>query len=235
MDCVHGASAAMDCPRMNEETWTAVDRYFERTFLGSDPALETVLERCRQAGLPDINVSPCQGQFLAILVQLSGAKRILELGTLGGYSAIWLTRALPPDGSLLSVEVNAAYATLARENLALAGVSDRATVRCGDGHAVLQGLIAEGVPPFDLIFIDADKPSYPAYLALARRLSRPGTVILSDNVVRKGAIVDPQTEDPRVLGVRRYCEDLRTLGWESTVIQTVGPKGYDGFSIALVP
>jgi predicted O-methyltransferase YrrM len=220
---------------MNEQTWTAVDRYFERTLLGSDPALETVLERCRRAGLPDINVSPCQGQLLALLAKLSGAKRVLELGTLGGYSAIWLTRALPQDGSLLSVEVNAAYATLARENLALAGVGDRATVRCGDGQAVLQGLIAEGVAPFDLIFIDADKPSYPAYLALTRKLSRPGTVVLSDNVVRKGAIVDPQTEDPRVLGVRRYCEDLKALGWESTVIQTVGLKGYDGFTMSRVP
>jgi predicted O-methyltransferase YrrM len=220
---------------MNNEIWSAVDQYFQEAFLKPDKVLGSVLERCRQAGLPDINVSPCQGQLLAILTKISKAKRILEIGTLGGYSTIWFARALPSDGMILSIELMEDYAKLARENLTLARVERKAMVICGDARMVMERLIDDGVEPFDLIFIDADKPSNPIYLALAAKISRSGTVIISDNVVRDGAVAVDDTADPKVIGIRRYCEDLKTLGWESTAIQTVGVKGYDGFSITMVP
>jgi predicted O-methyltransferase YrrM len=220
---------------MNNEIWSAVDRYFQDAFLKRDEILESVLERCRQAGLPDINVSPCQGQMLAILTKISKAKRILEIGTLGGYSTIWFARALPSDGMILSIELMEDYAKLARENITLAHVDRKAMVICGDARMVMERLIDDAVEPFDLIFIDADKPSNPIYLALAVKLARSGTVIISDNVVREGAVADENTVDPKVIGIRQYCEDLNKLGWESTAIQTVGVKGYDGFSITMVP
>ena len=220
---------------MNNEIWSAVDRYFQDAFLKRDEILESVLERCRQAGLPDINVSPCQGQMLAILTKISKAKRILEIGTLGGYSTIWFARALPSDGMILSIELMEDYAKLARENITLAHVDRKAMVICGDARMVMERLIEDAVEPFDLIFIDADKPSNPIYLALAVKLARSGTVIISDNVVREGAVADENTVDPKVIGIRQYCEDLNKLGWESTAIQTVGVKGYDGFSITMVP
>lgn len=220
---------------MSSATWTSVDRYFQNAFLPTDEILQKVLERCRQAGLPDINVSPCQGQLLAILTKISNVKRILEVGTLGGYSTIWFARALPSDGMILSIELMDEYAKLARENLTLAQVDRKAMVICGDARSVMQQLIDDAVKPFDLIFIDADKPSNPAYLALAAKLTRSGTIVISDNVVREGAVTDENTEDPKVIGVRQFCEDLKTLGWESTAIQTVGVKGYDGFSISIVP
>lgn len=220
---------------MNNEIWSAVDRYFQDAFLKRDEILESVLERCRQAGLPDINVSPCQGQLLAILTKISKAKRILEIGTLGGYSTIWFARALPSDGMILSIELMEDYAKLARENITLAHVDRKAMVICGDARMVMERLIEDAVKPFDLIFIDADKPSNPIYLALAVKLARSGTVIISDNVVREGAVADENTVDPKVIGIRQYCEDLNKLGWESTAIQTVGVKGYDGFSITMVP
>jgi predicted O-methyltransferase YrrM len=220
---------------MNNEIWSAVDRYFQDAFLKRDEILESVLERCRQAGLPDINVSPCQGQLLAILTKISKAKRILEIGTLGGYSTIWFARALPSDGMILSIELMEDYAKLARENITLAHVDRKAMVICGDARMVMERLIDDAVEPFDLIFIDADKPSNPIYLALAVKLARSGTVIISDNVVREGAVADENTVDPKVIGIRQYCEDLNKLGWESTAIQTVGVKGYDGFSITMVP
>jgi predicted O-methyltransferase YrrM len=220
---------------MNNEIWSAVDRYFQDAFLKRDEILESVLERCRQAGLPDINVSPCQGQLLAILTKISKAKRILEIGTLGGYSTIWFARALPSDGMILSIELMEDYAKLARENITLAHVDRKAMVICGDARMVMERLIEDAVEPFDLIFIDADKPSNPIYLALAVKLARSGTVIISDNVVREGAVADENTVDPKVIGIRQYCEDLNKLGWESTAIQTVGVKGYDGFSITMVP
>lgn len=220
---------------MNSDTWSSVDRYFQDAFLKRDEILESVLERCRQAGLPDINVSPCQGQLLAILTKISKAKRILEIGTLGGYSTIWFARALPSDGMILSIELMEDYAKLARENITLAHVDRKAMVICGDARMVMERLIEDAVEPFDLIFIDADKPSNPIYLALAVKLARSGTVIISDNVVREGAVADENTVDPKVIGIRQYCEDLNKLGWESTAIQTVGVKGYDGFSITMVP
>ncbi len=220
---------------MNSDTWSSVDRYFQNAFLPTDEILVKVLERCRQAGLPDINVSPCQGQLLAILTKISKAKRILEIGTLGGYSTIWFARALPSDGMILSIELMEDYAKLARENITLAHVDRKAMVICGDARIMLERLIEDAVEPFDLIFIDADKPSNPIYLALAVKLARSGTVIISDNVVREGAVADENTVDPKVIGIRQYCEDLNKLGWESTAIQTVGVKGYDGFSITMVP
>jgi predicted O-methyltransferase YrrM len=220
---------------MNNDIWSAVDQYFQEAFLKPDEVLESVLKRCRQAEMPDINVSPCQGQLLAILTKISKAKRILEIGTLGGYSTIWFARALPSDGMILSIELLEEYAQLARENLTLAHVDRKAMVICGDARMVLERLIEDAVEPFDLIFIDADKPSNPIYLALAVKLARSGTVIISDNVVREGAVADENTVDPKVIGIRQYCEDLNKLGWESTAIQTVGVKGYDGFSITMVP
>jgi predicted O-methyltransferase YrrM len=197
--------------------------------------LEAALEASAAAGLPSINVSPVQGKFLHLLVLATGARRILEIGTLGGYSTLWLARALPVGGRLVSLELQPRHAEVARANLDRAGVSERVEIRVGPAAESLAQLQAEGAGPFDLIFIDADKPSNPAYLGWALKLARRGTLIVVDNVVRKGKIVDPASADPDVQGTRALFELLaEEPRLSSTAIQTVGSKGYDGFAMAVV-
>jgi predicted O-methyltransferase YrrM len=220
---------------MAQEQWTAVDRYLTELFVPSDPALEAALRDSAAAGLPAIHVSPNQGKLLHLLARLQGARNILEIGTLGGYSTIWLARALPAGGRLITVEVDPKHADVARANLARAGLAEVVELRLGPALETLPRLVAEGRGPFDLIFLDADKPSYPDYFAWALRLSRRGSLIVADNVVRKGAVIDAASKDARVQGVRRFHELLAAEPRVSaTAMQTVGSKGYDGFAIALV-
>ena len=220
---------------MTQEKWTAVDKYFGDLLVPGDPALEAALRDSAAAGLPPIHVSPTQGKLLHLLAQLQGAKSILEIGTLGGYSTIWLARALPRGGRLVTLEADERHARVARANIERAGLADVVELVLGGALDTLPRLAAQGRGPFDLIFIDADKPAYPDYLAWALKLSKPGTLIIADNVVRKGAVIDAQSRDPNVLGTRRFNDMLaaeRRL--TATAIQTVGSKGYDGFAIALV-
>lgn len=223
-----------------QNQWAAVDRYIEAHLLGEDPALEAALAASDAADLPGIAVTPAQGKLLELLVRVRGARNILELGTLGAYSTIWLARGLPADGRLVTLEANSSYAEVAAENLANAGLAERVDLRLGPALETMPELLAEGVGPFDLIFIDADKQNYPGYLEWSLKLSRPGTVIVGDNVVRGGAILDPDSSDPRVgngvgQGVRSFYEMLAAEPRISaTAIQTVGAKGHDGFVLALV-
>lgn len=220
---------------MDQETWTAVDDYITTLFEASDPALAAALRDSDAAGLPEIAVSPAQGQLLHILARSHGARRILEIGTLGGYSTIWLARALPPDGLLITLEADPRHAEVARANIARAGLADRVTVRDGRAQDTLPALAAEGAGPFDLIFLDADKESYGYYLEWALKLARPGTLIIADNVVRRGRVVDSASEDTNVQGARRFNELLAAdPRLTATIVQTVGSKGYDGLAIALV-
>ncbi len=207
--------------------WDAVDGYFNTALIPRDPALQGALERSREAGLPSIAVAENQGRLLNLLASLMGARRILEVGTLGGYSAIWLARALPADGRLVSLEIDPRHAEVARANLAAAGLADRAEVRLGRGIDLLPAL--EGGEPFDLAFIDADKPSNPDYFAWAMRLVRPGGLIIVDNVVRKGMVADASSQDANVIGVRRLVDRVAAEPRaEALVLQTVGDKGHDG-------
>jgi predicted O-methyltransferase YrrM len=220
---------------MNSPQWTAVDRYITDLFVRPDPALEAALEASAAAGLPAINVSPNQGKLLQLLALSHGARTILEIGTLGGYSAIWLARALPPGGRLVTLEADPTCAEVARGNLARAGLADVVELRLGPAQETLPQLEAEGRGPFDLIFIDADKPGYPDYFAWSLKLARRGTLIIADNVVRKGAVVDASSDDPTVQGVRRFNERLAAEPRVSaTAVQTVGSKGYDGLAVAIV-
>lgn len=215
------------------ELWSAVDDYLATTLLGADPALETALRESELAGLPAIQVTPLQGRLLNFLARLAGARRILEVGTLGGYSTIWLARALPPGGRLISLEIEPKHAEVARANVERAGLGDAVEVRLGRALDLLPAMAADG--PFDLSFIDADKPSNPDYFEWALRYSRPGSVIVVDNVVREGAVVDAGSADPAVAGVRRVLELMAAeRRVSSTALQTVGAKGYDGFSVSLV-
>jgi predicted O-methyltransferase YrrM len=215
--------------------WVEVDRYLNDVLALGDPMLEATVEASRVAGLPEIQVSPSQGKLLMILAQLRGARRILEIGTLGGYSTIWLARSLPPGGRVITLEVEPKYAEVARANIARAGLAGAVDVRVGRALDTLPQLKREGLGPFDLIFIDADKPSIPDYFTWSLELSQPGTVIVVDNVVRDGAVADPRSTDPSVRGVRRLNEMLAAeRRVNATVVQTVGGKGYDGFAIALV-
>ncbi|MGM7423869.1 O-methyltransferase [Cellulosimicrobium sp. ES-005] len=215
-------------------TWDAVDAYFG-PLVGEDDVLAAAGARARAAGLPEIQVSPAQGRFLQLLALASGARRVLEVGTLGGYSTIWLARALPPDGALVTCEIDAAHVAVARESLAEAGLARIVDVVHGPAADTLRGLVDEGVEPFDLVFVDADKPSNPVYLDLALRLSRPGTLIVVDNTVRGGAVADAESTDPNVLGVREMVERVvADPRLDATALQTVGSKGYDGFVLARV-
>lgn len=220
---------------MTQEQWTAVDHYFGDLLVPPDPVLEATLQSSTAAGLPQINVAPNQGKLLMLLAQIHQARTILEIGTLGGYSTIWLARALPADGHLITLEVNPKHAEVAQSNIALAGLSERVEVRVGRAIDTLPQLVAEGHAPFDFIFIDADKPSTPDYFAWALKLSRRGTLIICDNVVRNGAVSDPESTDPNVQGIRRFNEMLAAEPRvNATAIQTVGSKGYDGFALVLV-
>jgi predicted O-methyltransferase YrrM len=218
-----------------QERWAAVDSYIGGSLVPADAALEAALQASADAGLPAISVSPAQGKLLHLLALGQGARRILEIGALGGYSAIWLARALPPGGHLITLEADPRHAEVARANLANAGLAGVAEVRAGRAQDTLPRLDTASDGPFDLVFIDADKPSYADYLNWSVRLSRPGTMIIADNVVRNGAVADPASRDADVQGVRRFIEALAAEPRVSaTVIQTVGSKGYDGFALAVV-
>jgi len=218
-----------------EGRWREVDEWVDALFNPPDAALEAALEASAAAGLPAIQVSPSQGKWLHLLASLIEARSILEIGTLGGYSTIWLARALPPDGRLVTLEVDPKHAEVARANLRRAGVAGRVEIRLGRALETLPRLATEGAGPFDLTFIDADKPSTAEYFDWAVRLSHPGSVIVVDNVVRRGAVADPADLDPNVRGIRRFLERMaREPRVQSTVIQTVGRKGYDGFAFAVV-
>jgi predicted O-methyltransferase YrrM len=220
---------------MTQDRWAAVDEYVEGKLLPADEALESALLASVEAGLPQISVSPTQGKLLNLLALSQRARRILEIGTLGGYSTIWLARALPRDGHLITLEADTRHAEVARENLALAGLAGLTEVRVGRAQETLPHLVWAGAGPFDLIFIDADKPGYPDYLRWSLDLARPGTLIIADNVVRDGAVADPASSDPNVQGVRQFIDLLAAEPRISaTVLQTVGSKGYDGFAIAVV-
>ncbi|WP_432130103.1 O-methyltransferase [Streptomyces tendae] len=220
---------------MAQQTWTAVDDYFNDLLVEEDDALLKAVASQDAAGLPPHHVSPNQGKLLSLLATLRGARRILEIGTLGGYSTIWLARALPADGRLVTLEADAAYAAVAAANISHAGLDGIVDLRVGRAVDSLPQLADEEQGPFDLVFIDADKPSNPLYLEWALRLTRPGSVIIGDNVVRDGAVVDATSSDPRVQGVRRFTELISEHPrLTATTIQTVGAKGYDGFTLALV-
>lgn len=220
---------------MADEQWTQVDQYFSERLLPSDPSLESAIEMSLAAGLPAISVSPSQGKLLQILAQLVEARSILEIGTLGGYSTIWLARGLQAGGYLVTLEIDPKHADVARSNISRAGLSDIVEVRIGNALETLSKLSAERRGPFDLVFIDADKQNIPTYFEWALKLSRPGTLIVVDNVVRSGAVIDSASGDPSVQGVRRFVELLAAeTGASGTVLQTVGIKGYDGLAIVLV-
>lgn len=215
------------------QLWNTVDGWFEGLLVEADPAFEHALSASRQAGLPDINVSPSQGKFLHLLARMCGARSILEIGTLGGYSTIWLARALPEDGRLVTLELSSAFAQVARTNIENAGLADKVEIVVGQATDTLSGLSIE--EPFDFIFIDADKENNPHYLTWALRLSCPGTVIVADNVVRQGSILDDDSESADVKGMRGFCEMVAAEPrLSSTVLQTVGSKGWDGMAIVLV-
>ncbi len=224
---------------MSRRLWSDVDSYIAELLLGEDPALDAALQASAAAGLPPIAVSPPQGKLLHLLARIHGARSILEVGTLGGYSTIWLARALPDDGRLITLELDPGYAAVAEANVERAGLAVLVEIRVGPALQSLRALVAEQRDPFDLIFIDADKRSTPEYFEQALELSRPGSVIVTDNVVRDGALIDAGSDDPGVQGMRRFHELLaseRSRGQRvsATTIQTVGSKGYDGFTLALV-
>jgi predicted O-methyltransferase YrrM len=224
---------------MSQERWTAVDEYIAEHLVPPDSALSNASQASAAAGLPPIAVSPPQGKMLHLLARTIGARTILELGTLGGYSTIWLARALPAGGRLVTLEANPAYAEVARANIAGAGLSDIVELRLGKALDTLAQLAAERGQPYDFIFIDADKQNTPEYFTRVLELARPGSLIVTDNVIRDGAVIEAATDDPVVQGARRFHEMLAfdvslRERVSATTIQTVGLKGYDGFTLALV-
>ena len=220
---------------MTQELWSAVDKYIDDELALTDPVLAAALAANAEGGLPAIDVTASQGKLLYMLARLAGAKRILEIGTLGGYSTIWLARALPSDGKLVTLEFDPKHAAVAKANIERAGFSNIVHVRVGAALDSLPVIEAEKGGPFDLFFIDADKVNNPNYFEWAIKLSRPGSVIIVDNVVREGGLADAASEDAAIRASRKVTEllgsDARVDG---TVIQTVGTKGYDGFAIAIV-
>jgi len=217
------------------DKWASNDTYIIDNLIEEDVAQKNVVESSRKNNLPEMEVSSTQGKFLYLLAKIKNAKRILELGTFVGYSTIWLAKAIPEDGIVISLEYDETYANLAQKNIENAGFSDRVKVVQGDAADSLNKLIEENVAPFDLIFIDADKPNYPTYLELALKLSKPGTVIYGDNVIRDGELCNAANEDDKVKGVRKFIEALgESENIESTALQTVGIKGYDGFTLSIV-
>ncbi len=220
---------------MSQQQWSAVDAYLCDSLIPQDAVLSDALRDSDQAGLPQINVAPNLGKFLHLLAQIQGARRILEVGTLGGYSTIWLARALPKDGQLITLEYSPEHAAVAKANIARAGLSERVDIRVGLAVDSLAKIAQEGLDPFDFIFIDADKPSNPYYLEWSLKLARIGTIIVVDNVVRDGEVVDAHTSDEKIQGARAgvaFVANHPRLS--ATAIQTVGSKGYDGFLLATV-
>jgi len=221
--------------RVDEGLWTKVDHYITDTLIPADPALQAALQSSTAAGLPEIQVAPNQGKLLHLLARSQGARRILEIGTLGGYSTIWLSRALPPDGRLITLELDPKHAEVAGANIARAGLSDKVEIRVGPAIQSLPKIAAENHGPFDLIFIDADKATIPEYFTWSLKMSRPGTLIIVDNVVRGGAVIESASEDASVQGVRKLFAMLaKEPRVTATALQTLGSKGYDGLLIALV-
>jgi predicted O-methyltransferase YrrM len=220
---------------LSQELWVAVDSYIDGLLIPSDPGLDAALEHSAAAGLPEIAVTPSQGKLLYLLARMQGARRILEIGTLGGYSTIWLARALPADGLLETLEADRKHFKVARENIARAGLAKVVHLRLGRALDTLPEIAAEGAGPFDFVFIDADKENTAEYFDWALRLSRPGAAIVVDNVIRDGEVANAATTDERVQGIRRFNEAAaRQTRVSATTIQTVGSKGYDGFTLALV-
>jgi len=220
---------------VTDPKWSHVDAFHEAKLLRDDPVLESCLRSSRAAGLPEIQVSPVQGRLLELIAAAAGARRILEIGTLGGYSAICLARALPAEGRLVTLEIEPKHAEVARTNLERAGLGAKVEIRLGPALETLPKLAAERVGPFDLVFLDADRPNNRSYIEWALRLTRPGSIIIVDNVVRNGEVADPDQRDPRVVGVREMIEAIAgETRLRATAIQTVGNKGYDGFLLARV-
>lgn len=216
-----------------QQQWSAVDNFMISSLIPEDDILSQVLENNKRAGLPEHDVAANQGQLLALLVRITQARRILEIGTLGAYSAIWMARALPADGKLITLEADPGHAWVARQNIRLAGLNERIELIEGPALNTLENFA--DVQPFDLIFIDADKPNNPRYLEWALHYSRPGTLIVGDNVVRDGEVINGQSDDARVQGVRRFIEMIGdNPRLTATALQTVGIKGWDGFTLALV-
>ncbi|WP_417315952.1 O-methyltransferase [Enterobacter sp.] len=216
-----------------QQQWSAVDNYMISSLIPQDDVLQKVLDNNQRAGLPAHDVAANQGQLLALFVRMIQAQRVLEIGTLGAYSSIWMARALPADGQLITLEADPVHADVARQNIALAGLKDRIELIEGPALRSLEGF--GEVPPFDLIFIDADKPNNPGYLEWALHYSRPGTLIIGDNVVRDGEVINGQSDDARVQGVRRFIEMIGdNPRLTATALQTVGIKGWDGFTLAVV-
>ncbi|MDB5704977.1 MAG: O-methyltransferase [Sphingomonas bacterium] len=220
---------------MSDPAWIEVDDYIVGHLLGPDAALESALAANAAGGLPAIDVSAAQGKMLHLLARMAGAKRILEVGTLGGYSTIWLARALPADGRLVTLELEPHHAEVARDNIAAAGLADKVDIRIGPAIDSLDAMIAAGEGPFDFVFIDADKPGNVAYLRAAIALSRPGATIIVDNVVREGGVLDAASDDPRIQGSRALFEAVAAEHrLSATAVQTVGAKKWDGFLLAVL-
>ena len=216
-------------------TFELVDQFISDRFCKEDRALKSVSDTLSGAGISNISVSPSLGKLLYLLASLTQAKRVLEIGTLGGYSAIWLARGVVDGGSVLSLEFSPQHAELARANLRRARVDKVVEVQVGDAREILEGMTRDGAEPFDLVFIDADKESYPRYLQSSLKLTRVGSIIVADNVVRKGAVLSRESDDPRVVAVRKFLDKLSgTKSLQTTVLQTIGAKGHDGISISVV-
>lgn len=230
--CISSYTRAVESPT---ELWSSLDAMIDAKLALTDPALEDTLRASDAGGLPQIQVSPSQGKLLHLMARMCGATSILEIGTLGGYSTIWLARALPASGTLVTLELMPKHAEVARANIARAGLAGRVEFRVGPALASLERLAAERRPPFDLTFIDADKQTIPEYFQWAIRLSKPGSVIIVDNVIRRLADPAPPAEDPHILGLRRFFDQLASdRRITATAIQTVGAKGHDGFALAIV-
>lgn len=220
---------------MTGDQWSAVDNYVDQQLIGDDPVLNATLQAASDNGLPEINVTPSQGKFLHLLALAGGARRVLEIGTLAGYSTIWLARALPVGGSLTTLEANPRHAEVARANIERAGLADIVDIRVGPALDTLPILVDEGAGPYDLVFIDADKANNANYTDWALRLTKPGSVIIVDNVIRNGGVIDETSDDPSVVGTRALFDLLNDdQRLSATAVQTVGGKGYDGFVMAVV-
>jgi caffeoyl-CoA O-methyltransferase len=220
---------------MNQAFFESVDKYISDLFGDEDEILLATQQSIIDANIPTISVSPNQGKLLHMLAKLTKAKKILELGTLGGYSTIWMARALPPEGQLVSLEIDPSHAAVAAKNIKKAGLENIVDIRIGKAIEILPQLKAQNEGPFDMIFIDADKPPYKEYFEWALKLSRPGTLIIADNVIREGKILLPETPDEMVAGVKRFNEALAACpDVTATIIQTVGAKEHDGMAIAVV-